>query len=458
MIKKVSGIAFSNILYSAFSFLFISLIINYLSKEDYAIISILIVYSQFITLFVNFSLDNGLLRFYNETPLKSQLVSTVIIFSLLSFLFISIIFYLIIGESLNSIFIHKINIFFVLILSLYTVLINIIKSIYLAEQNVFNYTIFIVSSVFLPYCLSYISLLIFSNSVQNFVLGYSIGIILLLFATLISYRHYFGFKYIVFKKELITEPIKFSVLILPGLLSSWIISSVDKIYLSSINEPILVADINVVNKITSLAILPSLALVSAFYPHFLKLKRSLVNDVEMQDRVFFIVLFITLGFVLFTFFCSDILQLLFPAYSNAIFLIYFYNVSGYITVVTGFLNFEYYHLKKTGKVSLFITLTAIFNISLIYLLIPYFGAKIVGFISLLSSFFNFLLLCIYIPNSSKYIKIIKNHILVFIFLLLGLNYLSYNLLIAQRICSFVFVILLFWVFYKKDILSWRRYL
>lgn len=458
MIKKVSGIAFSNILFSAFSFIFVSLIINNLSKDAFAVISVLVIYSQFITLVLNFSLDNGLLRFYNETPIKSELVSTILIFSLIGFSIVSVAFFTGLGKTLDGIFVDNYHIAFVLFLSIYTVIVNVVKAVLLAEQNVRIYGIFLCASTIIPYSIAFISILKFSNSVRSFEFGYSLGITLMIMATYVYCNQFFSFKYIVFRKKLIIEPLKFSVLILPGLLSSWIISSVDKIYLSSLKELNIVADINVVSKVSSLALLPSLALVSAFYPHFLNLKNSNVEEFKVQDRVFFLVLIITIGFIIYTFLSPNVLRYLFPNYKEANYLLHFYNVSAYINVVTGFLNFEYYFQKQTGKVSLFIALTAVLNISLIYFLIPLLGAEIVGPIALLSSMINFLLLSIYIPQNLKYMKLIKSYILFFILLIAVSNYLSYIMLFASRICLFIFVFIAFVVYFRKNLLSWRQFL
>ena len=458
MIKKISGIAFSNILYSAFSFLFIIIIINYLGKDDFAKISILVIYSQFITMFGNFSLDNGLLRFYDESSRKSDFVSTILIFSISSFLFTSFLLNLYIYFTNESVFREKISFYFVIILSLITILNNIIKSVYLAEQNIIQYTIFILASVILPYIFSYVLLIYFTNHLHAYIYGYSLGGSLLLFITFLSHHKKIKIKNIVFKRDLLYEPLKFSILIIPGLLSSLVISSIDKIYLSQINESSLIADVNVVNKVVSIATLPSLAIVSAFYPHYLKLKKTLRGDKEILDSVLFIVLFITLGFIFFTIFSAQILQILFPAYSSADYLLYFYNLSGFISVLTGFLNFEYYHHKKTDQVSFFIALSALLNIALIYLLIPYFGVTIVGVVSLVTSFANFLLLYVFISKFSEYMVFIKNKILHFILFLAALSYLSFHLILIQKIFLFVITVIFFLIFFKNIFSKWRRFI
>lgn len=458
MFRKISSIASANILSSIFSFFFISLIVNRLEKVDFGIISVLIIYSQIITLFGNFSLDNGLLRFYNNCVHKAKFVSTIFIFSLTSFVLVGIIFYLYIFIKHDVIFNEMSRFYFVILLSLFTIFNNLIKAIYLSEHDEKRYIIFTLISVVIPYSSSCAFIYFSSNTLNDYFLGYIFGSILVFMYTLFSEIKFLKIDNFVFNITLIYEPIKFSILIIPGLLSSWIISSFDKMFLSNLNMMSLIAEVNLVNKVVSIATLPSLAIISAFYPYYLKLKNEEVQEYKLIQSVYFILFIISLGFVFFTLFCSEILITFFPLYSSSIYLLYFYSFSGYVSVITGFLNFEYYHKKHTGKVSLFIGLSAFANIGLIYFLIPIFSEKIIGVISLATSLLNFLLLFIYCSNFSKHVRIIRNKLFLLITFFGCLNIIAFHSSFIFKVLIFIFLFIGILFYFQKTKIDWRQFL
>jgi len=458
LFKKISSIASANILSSIFSFFFISLIVNKLEKSDFGIISILIIYSQIITLFGNFSLDNGLLRFYNNCVHKAKFVSTIFIFSFCSLVLVGIIFYAYIFIKKEVLFNEMSRFYFVILLSLFTIFNNLLKAIYLSEQDEKTYIIFTLISVVIPYSTSYAFIYFSNNHLDGYFLGYILGSLLVLLYALFSGVKFVKIDNIVFKREMIFEPIKFSILIIPGLLSSWIISSFDKIFLSNMNMNNLIAEVNLVNKVVSIATLPSLAIISAFYPYYLKLKNEEVHSLKIIKSVYFILFIISLGFTFFTLFCSEILLTFFHLYSNAVHILYFYSLSGYVSVITGFLNFEYYHQKKTGIVSLFIGLSAFVNIILIYILIPKFSEKIIGVISLTTSLLNFLLLYIYCSNFSYVIRNIRYKLSVLIIFFGCLNFIAFHSNFTLKILIFIFILIGTLFYFKKTNLDWRQFL
>ena len=348
---------------------------------DYGIVSSMQILNVFIALTFTLALDLAIFRIYhdykNEKD-KRDFLGTIFI----SFLFISIFLFLIYILFQNKIVLIFNSIEFspyYIITIGYTFLniFSIIPLVYLQIKHKSKSYIFLsILSTVLSICV----ILYFLVFKQQGALGYLKGeffskLILLpifLYLTIKIINLKFSFPKLI-------NTIKFSLPMIPGLLSAWVLNLSDRIFIEryfSLDE---VAIYSVSYKISTIVLILSGAFAMAYNPFFYE-KAASSNQIIAKknlssiNNIYVIISFyFSVGLILFA---NNIFDVFFnETYSSGYTIVPLIVLGCFFCIVTGLLNLMFYQQKKSLQLMYIAMIGAVLNIILNFMFIPKFGIE-----------------------------------------------------------------------------------
>lgn len=378
-LKNISIYSIGRILPPILSFFLLPIYTSNTTTFDYGIISSMQILNVFIAFTFTLALDLALFRIYhdykNEKD-KRDLLGTVFIFILFVSIFFSLIYILFQNKIVlifNSI---EFSPYYIITIG-YTFLniFSIIPLIYLQINHKSKSYIFLsLLSIVLSICF----ILYFLVFKQQGALGYLKGELLSKLFVLPIFL-YLTIKIVNFKFSFpkLINTLKFSLPMIPGLLSAWILNLSDRIFIEryfSLNE---VAIYSVSYKISTIVLIVSGAFAMAYNPFFYE-KATSSNQISAKkslgyiNNIYVIVSFyFSVGLILFA---NNIFDLFFDkTYSSGYIIVPLIVLGCFFNLITGILNLMYNQEKKSLQLMYITLIGAILNIILNFIFIPKYG-------------------------------------------------------------------------------------
>ncbi|MGE6220116.1 oligosaccharide flippase family protein [Nubsella zeaxanthinifaciens] len=210
-----------------------------------------------------------------------------------------------------------------------------------------------------------------------------------------------------FSKKMLKNALLFSLPMFPNLISSWVLSLSDRIFIDNYFSQYELGLYSLGYKVASLISFVSTAFFMAFNPIFYDLANR--PDQENSKRIltkynnlYILIVSLLCGILFIS--CDGIIKILFgDKYINSIVFCKLFCISFAINQFSGVFNLMIYQTKKTSVVSIIVTIVAGINITFNYFLIPKYGAIVAVYNSILCSAVNFLLMYFY-AKRNYYLK------------------------------------------------------
>ena len=413
IIKNTSFYTIGNILPQAVGFFLLPIYTHYLTPSDYGIISSLQVLTSILNIFFTLAIDRSVFRMYfdykTETGKKDYLGTiTIALVSVSSAMLILIfLFRGVVGEIYKSIEFYPYYTF--AILSVFFAIFQIIPKIYFQVNEQANKFVLISLAQFLlnvGFCIWFV---VQKKEGPSGMLKGELfaNVILTPLVIYITYKT-INFK---FKSKIFLESLKFSIPLIPGLLSAFVLNLSDRIF---IERYFTLADVGIYSlgyKIAGLTGVVSSSFLLAYGPVFYKHANS-EDQVAAKEKIYnynyiYIMIVIIISFMITLFSKEAIIILLDPKYRNSYKIIPIIALSYLIMEITSVFNMMIYQNKKSVALMTIILFSACFSIVINFILIPVYGAYGAAFATLISFIIVLILTwryaqkCYYVPINWK---------------------------------------------------------
>ena len=390
LIKNTSYYTVGSLLPKIGAFILLPIYLKYLSPTDYGIVTSLQVLNAVFIVVLTFSMPRALYRIYYDYSSKieqKQLLGTVLI----TVLVLSVV---------------STGIFFLMHKQMQKIYISIPFYPYYAYAfaAVFFQALHVLPTIFLQIegrAATFIKLGLSLFLVKNFIIlvsimRYSRGARGYLEAELIAAVIFLPIYYFVIHKEIILvwkrrmflNVLKFSLPIIPSILSAWILNLSDRIFIERYFSAAEVGIYSLGYQIAGLVLIFSIAFKKAYDPYFYKIANT-VDRKKAEEKLYktnfvFVFTLLLLTFVLSLFAREGIALFLSADYYGSIQIIPVISLSYLMSQNSALLNVMMFQKKKTLFV-MYITLgSAVLNIFLNYILIPRLGITGAAYATLIS--------------------------------------------------------------------------
>lgn len=389
----------SNVITSLSGFILLPIYAKFLSVAEYGIISSMQTLSAVLIIFISLGLERSLFRIYydydNEIEQK-EFLGTVFIGIVIASSFILIICY-ILKSSITKLF-PSVPFFpyytYTIGYAFLMVFINFGQTIAQVKQKALR---FFLTSVFIFSLSSSLNLLLiikFKYGAIGYVKGLFFGIMISLpFVIFYIFR---SIK-IRFRMSKFKAALRFSLPMFPTLLSGWILSLSDRVFVDNFFGTETLGIYSLGYKIASIIIFLSSAIFMAYNPLFFNIANS--NDaIKTQKAKLFNYnndILMTIGLISIALLLSAdvVIRVLFnKQYISAQQFIPLLTLSFFINQITGLFNLMVYQTKKTAQVTLIVFLSALVNIFLNYFFLEQVGPIGAAYSTLICSILTFLLM------------------------------------------------------------------
>jgi len=228
-----------SVLKSGVSLLLLPIFLNYLSPEDYGVVSLVIIYSTIVAVVGSLGLKSALYTFYfdfNNQDMLRKYLSNLFSVHIISFLFI-ICIHLLIGQNIYEVIFHsnKLSFYNYGLIALLTVLFSVLNNLYfiflkngLNLKVYFRYTLV---AIFLTAFFQILFITYYNLNIYGLLLGMLIPNVIIFITISLSNTYLFTFK---LKKKLLYPSLNYSLKLLPFLLLFAFENQIDK-YLIELN-------------------------------------------------------------------------------------------------------------------------------------------------------------------------------------------------------------------------------
>jgi len=179
-----------------------------------------------------------------------------------------------------------------------------------------------------------------------------------------------------FNMKYLWEGLKYSIPMIPALLSAWILNLSDRIFVGHYSNLTNLGIYSLGYKIGSIVVIIAVAFFCAYEPIFYSLattkgETSKTTLKKYNDGFILLILLLCFGV---SFFSKDLIFILFnKGYREAYRIVPIIAFASFFTAVMGLLNFSIYQHKKSAVVMLITLFSAVLNVVLNYMLIPSLG-------------------------------------------------------------------------------------
>lgn len=379
LLKNTFFYTIGNIIPQAAGFILLPIYTRYLTPSDYGIVSSMLVLNGFLAVFFTLAVERSLYRLYwdykTEKEKKDYLGSVVLLVFFTSTLLMALTFLLhtFLGLIYKSIPFYPFYAY--TIVTAYFSVFALVPKIYLQLHQ--KAGSFVIISI-VQFALSAAFVLLFVVGLGEGALGMlkgqmiGSGVILPLFIYIC-----FRIINITFKKEVMRESLKFSLPMIPSLISAWVLNLSDRIF---IERYFSLSDVGIYSlgyKIAGLVLIISNAFYLAYSPAFYSIASS-HDQIAAKKQLYlynntYVMITLLICFLISLFSKEAIIILLDARYAESYKVVPIIVTSHFIAQASGLMNLSIYQEKKTVAIMLITILGAAFNIGLNFLLVPVYG-------------------------------------------------------------------------------------
>lgn len=401
LIKNTSVYTLGALLPKMGAFVFLPIYLSYLSSSDYGIISSLHVLNGVLVVLFTLSMPRALYRIYYdyESQEKKKILFGTIFISVLVLALLSLCILFLMKQQVQKVYmsIDFYPYFAYALIIVFIQSLQVIPTIFLQIKE--RAAVFVSLSIALFFFKS-ILILWFIIGLKRGAMGYLEAELI---AALVFLPIYYSFTYkeisLKWDRMVFKNVIHFSLPIVPGILSAWVLNLSDRVF---IERYFSTADVGVYSlgyQIAGLVLIFSMAFKKAYDPYFYKMANT-VDVFKAKKRLYstnyvFVLVLLLVSFII-SFFAKEGITLFFNNdYYSAIRIVPIISLAYLVSQNSALLNVMMYQEKKTKIVMYIIVGSALLNIFLNFILIPrigIMGAAYATLISFLSVFlFSYLL-------------------------------------------------------------------
>lgn len=390
IIKNTTLYTIGNIVPQAAGFFLLPIYTRFLTPADYGIVSSMQVLNTILAIIFTLAVERSVYRLYwdykTEKEKKDYLGSIVVALGCIATIVLALLFLFkdFVGLIYKSIPFYPFYVY--AILTAYFSVFGLVPKIYLQlQQKAGSFVIlsimqFVANTAFILWFIVGLK-----AGAEGMLKGQMIGSGIMLPVFL-----FIGFKIINFtvKPSILKESLKFSLPMIPTLLSAWVLNLSDRIF---IERYFSLADVGIYSlgyKIAGLVLILSGAFNLAYNPVFYKLANS--DDQLMARKKLFsynntYVMVILLMCFLISLFSKEVIVILLDArYIEAYKIVPIIALAYFISQAGGLMNLSIYQEKKTVAIMMIAIFGAVLNIGLNFLLVPVLGAYGAAYATVLS--------------------------------------------------------------------------
>lgn len=397
LIKNTSFYALGTILPKIGAFVFLPIYLKHMTPADYGIISSLYIFGTILTVLFTLSIPRALYRvFYDYTSHneKKQLIGTSIIsvffVAILSFVLL-LVFSPFIGNIYSSIPFYPYFLYAILAI-LFIAFHSIPQAVLQIRERaltfvLLNLSLFFTKSLFILYNVVYLKKGAIGYLEADFITDFVfIPVYFLMIRKDIS---------IAWNFSMLKNLLLFSIPIIPGMLSAWVLNLSDRIFIERNFDASQVGIYSLGYQIAGLVLLFTSAFKSAYDPYFYKIANTddpkVAKEKLYKTNYIFVLILIFVTFMV-AFFSKEAIQIFFSTdYSISAQVVPLVLLGYLFSQNSALLNNMVYQMKKT-KVIMYITFfSALVNIGLNFLLIQKYGIMGAAWTTAISFLIIFLL-------------------------------------------------------------------
>ncbi len=461
LIKNTSLYTIGNIIPQIANFFLLPIYTAYLTTADYGIVQSMQVLTTILAIFFTLAVDRSVYRLYfdykTDEDKKTYLSTIVISLFAISVLILASLF---VFNNLVSQIYSTIDFYpyysFAILTSFFSIYSIIPKIYYQINEKAVHFISlsllqFVANTGFVLYFVVFAKAGA-SGWLQGLMLGNLITLPVFIYIAIKAINFKFNFEYL-------KNSLKYSLPMIPSLLSAWILNLSDRIFVEHYFSMSEVGIYSLGYRIAGLVLIVAGAFNMAYNPVFYRLASS-DNQVEAKAKLskYSTTYIYALIFIIFmiSFFARELMQLLFkPAYLEAYKIVYLISFAYLISQIAGLFNLSIYQKKKTTVVMFIVLASAVVNIILNYLLIPVYGIYGAAYATILS-FMIFAGVKYFYAKKYYHIKTKWLNIFAVVIIAIAIQWIFYLIelsLIKTIIIKAIFVLILtviaYFVFFDK---------
>lgn len=390
IIKNTSLYTIGNIVPQAAGFFLLPIYTRFLTPADYGIVSSMQVLNTILAVLFTLAVERSIYRLYwdykTEKEKKDYLGSIVVALSGIATIVLALLFLFkgFVGLIYKSIPFYPFYVY-AIVTAYFSVFARVPKIYLQLKQKAGTFVIlsimqFVANTAFILWFIVGLK-----AGAEGMLKGQMLGCGIMLPVFL-----FIGFKIINFtiKPEILKESLKFSLPMIPALLSAWVLNLSDRIF---IERYFSLADVGIYSlgyKIAGLVLILSGAFYLAYNPVFYKSANS-DDQIAAKKQLFFynstfVMVILLICFLISLFSKEAIVILLDARYAEAYKIVPIIALAYFISQAGGLMNLSIYQEKKTFAIMLISIFGALLNIGLNFLLVPMLGAYGAAYATVLS--------------------------------------------------------------------------
>ncbi|MFW6025685.1 MAG: lipopolysaccharide biosynthesis protein, partial [Candidatus Woesearchaeota archaeon] len=431
---------------------------KYMEPADYGIVYSLQVLVSVLTIAFTLSLPKAIFRLYydyktldDKRTFISSIINTIFIISTSVFLLV------LLFNNVVTLIYTSIDFFpyflYVLIFILFNSFETVPKTLLMVKQKAKLFVILNVIQFLLKNGLIIVFVVYIGKGAEGYLLGQMLSAVILAPVFIYLIREYIRFRW---NAGIIKSTLVFSLPMIPGNLSGWILNLSDRIFIERYFSTAEVGIYSLGYQIAGLVLIFSGAIKKAIDPHFYKTSNENNYETARQklskEFNYFIMFVFLIGFFI-ALFSKEAIQLFVDSkYLEAYKIVPIISLAYLIGQFSGYFNLMIYQKKKSIVVMYLMLLSALLNIGLNFLLIPVYGIYGAGWATVLSFSLMFILSAVV---SRKYYYIPLNYKLIGFLAIAGagiivpLNYYStMNVFVSLAIKGLILVSISVFIYAK----------
>ena len=446
------------------AFLLLPIYLKFLSPSDYGILNSVQVISSILVIIYTLSIDKAIYRLYFDfktEKLKKDFLGTIFISVSVSVILVTLVLFMfpkILGSIYKSINFYPYISLSVIASSLATFII-IPRSVYFVKEKANKVVLISLSEFFLRNIFIFIFVVYLSKGVEGYLYGQIIGS-----AILTPFFLYITSKQInfTFVKQYAISALKYSIPMLPALVSAWAMSTIDRVFIERYFDTQDVGIYSLGYKIAMLVTVITGAFYKAYNPYYFKLATTGVREEVLlqlkKTNTVYVLLVIVAGSML-ALFSKEIIYMFFdPVYLKTYKVIMIVSLAFAISSFGGIFNLAIYQEKKTIFLMYTNLASCFVNIGLNFILISKYGilgaawSTVITYFVLILLSFHYAKKCFYASFNSKIVSIT---FIVLTILNIAFYYLDFKFWTSLFLKSTIICVILFsiWFNFKSTILK-----
>lgn len=422
LVKNTSFYTIGNVLPKIGGFLLIPIYTKYMEPADYGIVYSLQVLVSLLTIAFTLSLPKAIYRLYHDyktldekQTFISSIINTIFIISTSVFL-LALLFNNVVTLIYTSIDFFP-YFFYVLIFILFNSFETVPKTLLMVKEKAKLFVLLNLTQFLLKNGLIILFVAYARKGAEGYLLGQMLSAVILAPVFIFQIKEYIRFRW---NATIIKTTLVFSLPMIPGNLSAWILNLSDRVFIERYFSTAEVGIYSLGYQIAGLVMIFSGAIKSAIDPHFYKISNE--NSYEVAKKKlsgefnYLIIVVFLIGFFI-ALFSKEAIQLFVDTkYLEAYKIVPIISLAYLIGHFSGYFNLMIYQSKKSIVVMYLMLFSALLNIGLNFLLIPIYGIYGAAWATVFSFSILFIISAIV---SKKYYYIPLNYILIGILTIAG---------------------------------------